>query len=136
MPDSRLSTPTQARRTIDPALAGTVQALTAFVVWGLSPIYFKALRDVPAPEILAHRILWSLLLMGALVLALRSRAAIGAIFADPRRLRVLGLTTVLVSGNWLLYIWAVNDGRILEASLGYYINPLANVVLGVLFLRE
>jgi len=114
---------------------GLGYALAAYLSWGLLPLYFKALGAVPAVEVLAHRVVWSLLLLAGL-LAVRGRP--GAFRAPFRRdrLPLLALTTSLITTNWLVYIWAVQAGRVLEASLGYFVNPLVNVVLGVLFLGE
>jgi chloramphenicol-sensitive protein RarD len=109
-------------------------ALAAYVTWGILPIYFKVLRPVPALEILAHRVAWSALLLAGM-LARRGASS----FRDPfrrDRLPLLALTTALISTNWLVYIWAVQADRILEASLGYFVTPLVNVLLGVVFLRE
>jgi len=118
------------------ALTGMLNALGCFSFWGLFPIYFKLLHRVPALEVLAHRVLGSALLLAVLMaLQGRGRDLWAELQAKPR-LGFYLLTTLLISGNWLLYIWAVQNGRILEASLGYYINPLVNVVLGVLFLHE
>jgi chloramphenicol-sensitive protein RarD len=114
---------------------GLAFALAAYLAWGLLPLYFKALRGVPALEILAHRIVWSLVLLAAL---LAWKGGAGAFRASFRRelLPVLAATTALISTNWGVYIWAVNSGHIVEASLGYFLNPLVNVLLGVLFLGE
>ncbi len=120
----------------DPALAGVASALGCFGIWGLFPIYFKMLGQVSALDVLAHRVLWSAVLLLGLILAQDQWPALRAEFRNRRRLCFYLLTALLISGNWLLYIWAVQHGRILEASLGYYINPLVNVLLGVLFLRE
>jgi chloramphenicol-sensitive protein RarD len=118
------------------ALAGLAYAFAAYLAWGISPAYFKALAGVPAIEILAHRVVWSVVLL-ALLLAFTSGAgALVRSFADRRRAALLAGTACLVSANWFLYIWAVNSGRVLEASLGYFVNPLVNVLLGVVFLRE
>lgn len=119
----------------DERARGLAFALAAYLSWGLLPLYFKALRPVPPLEILAHRAVWSLLLLAAL-LAMRGGAA--AFRAPFRRDKVplLALTTALLSVNWLVYIWAVHAGRVLEASLGYFVNPLVNVLLGVAFLGE
>jgi chloramphenicol-sensitive protein RarD len=114
---------------------GLGYALAAYLAWGLLPLYFKALQGVPALEILSHRVVWSLLLLAAL-LARRGR---GARFGEPfrrRKLPTLAATTLLISTNWLVYIWAVQNGRIVEASLGYFVNPLVNVLLGTFFLGE
>lgn len=120
----------------DSSLAGVANALGCFSLWGLFPIYFKLLGHVPALEVLAHRVVGSAVLLLGLILAQGRWQALKAEFRGQRRLRFYLLTALLISANWLLYIWAVQHGRILEASLGYYINPLVNVVLGVLFLRE
>jgi chloramphenicol-sensitive protein RarD len=129
-------TPPPARSTPDSALVGLLSALGCFSFWGMFPIYFKLLQHVPALEVLAHRILGSAVLLLAILLARREWSALRAEFRNRRRLGFYLLTALLISGNWLLYIWAVQQGRILEASLGYYINPLVNVLLGVLFLSE
>ncbi len=123
-------------RPSDASLVGVASALGCFGVWGMFPIYFKALGHVPALEVLAHRVLWSAVLLVGLILAQGQWPALRAEFRNLRRLCFYLVTALLISGNWLLYIWAVQHGRILEASLGYYINPLVNVLLGVLFLRE
>jgi chloramphenicol-sensitive protein RarD len=114
---------------------GLLYALTAYLAWGAFPIYFKALSGVPAPEVLAHRILWSLLLLLGLV-ALRGRWDVVARAFRPGGRLLLAASTLLIASNWLVYIWAVQAGRVLEASLGYFITPLVNVLLGVLVLRE
>ena len=117
------------------ALIGTAAALGAFGIWGFAPIYFNLVKAADPLEVLAHRIVWTVLLMAGLLLLPGPRRALGVLLAS-RRWHVYLLTTVLISGNWLLFIWAVTNQRILEVSLGYYINPLVNVVLGVVFLSE
>ncbi len=115
---------------------GMLYAAGAYVIWGLLPIFWKALHAVPALEILAHRMAWSLLVV-LLLVAMRGRGRV--IMAAVRDWRVLGtftVTALLLSLNWFVYIWGVNEGYIVETSLGYFINPLVNVVLGMLFLRE
>jgi chloramphenicol-sensitive protein RarD len=102
----------------------------------LSPIYWKALDHVTAFEIILHRIVWSFVFLMPLALVGRQWAGFKAAVKSPKTLCVLLFTSVLVCANWLLYIWAVNNGRVLQASLGYYINPLVNVVLGMVFLGE
>jgi chloramphenicol-sensitive protein RarD len=124
--------PTPSR---DPRARGFAAALAAYLAWGFFPVYFKALKAVPAVEILCHRIVWSMGFLAVLVTVQRRWRE----FVAPFRSRGVGVfvvTTLLISANWLIYIWAVNAGRILEASLGYFVNPLVNVVLGVLFLHE
>jgi chloramphenicol-sensitive protein RarD len=119
----------------DERSTGLAYALAAYLSWGLLPLYFKALKHVPALEILAHRVIWSLVLLAALLAVRGGRGAFTAPFRNGRW-AILAVTTALISTNWLVYIWAVNNGRIVEASLGYFINPLVNVLLGVAFLGE
>lgn len=128
-----MSSPDSARRQ---TVAGVVYAGGAFLAWGGSPVYWKALQSVPALEIVAHRVVWSLLFLAVLILVQGRWSEFRSTLGRARTLLVLSLTTLLVSGNWLLYIWAVNAGHLLQASLGYYINPLVNVLLGMVFLRE
>jgi chloramphenicol-sensitive protein RarD len=113
-----------------------VYAASAFLIWGISPIYWKALRALPAFEIILHRMVWSFFFLLPLIIMMRRwREFIGAL-KNHRTLLLLLLTALLVGTNWLLYVWAVNHDRLLQASLGYYINPLVNVVLGTVFLKE
>lgn len=119
----------------DERARGLGYALAAYLSWGLLPIYFKALGAVPPLEILSHRVVWSLLLLAGL---LGARGGAGG-FALPfrrDRLPLLAVTTGLITTNWLVYIWAVQASRVVEASLGYFLNPLVNVLLGVAFLGE
>jgi chloramphenicol-sensitive protein RarD len=120
----------------DPARLGVVLGLGAYLSWGFLPIYMKAVGAVAAPEILAHRILWSVVLLLGVVAILRRWPAVATLIRAPRTLAVLALTALLIGGNWLTYIWAVNAGFVLETSLGYFVTPLLNVALGVFFLRE
>ena len=120
----------------DPGLAGILYALAAFGIWGLAPIYFRLIRQVPALEVVAHRVVWAVLLLCLALLAKRRGRLLLAELRDRQRLLFLSVTALLVSGNWLIYIWSIQNDRLLEASLGYYINPLINVLLGMLFLRE
>ncbi|MGP0173979.1 EamA family transporter RarD [Pseudomonas sp. NCHU5208] len=115
---------------------GYLLGLTAYIIWGLFPIYFKALQAVPALEIIVHRALWSAL-FGALLLAVWKHPGWWRELREhPKRLLVLAGCGLLIASNWLIYVWAVNNDRMLEASLGYYINPLVNVLLGLLILGE
>lgn len=115
---------------------GIVYAAGAYVAWGLLPIFWKALHGVPAFEILAHRIVWALL-VGAALIGLRGRwGALGVALRSRRTLITFAASSLLLAFNWLIYIWAVNAGHLVETSLGYFINPLVNVALGVIFLRE
>lgn len=115
---------------------GVAFAGAAFLFWGLSPIYWKALGAVPAGEVLAHRIVWSSVLLAAMLLARRRGRELLAAVRRPRTLATLVVTTALIAVNWYVYIWAMAAERVLEASLGYFVNPLVNVLLGVVFLRE
>jgi chloramphenicol-sensitive protein RarD len=115
---------------------GAFYGLAAYGWWGLAVIYFKAVAHVPPLEVLAQRVVWSLPLLFGL-LALRGRLGeIRAALRDRRTLAILLVTTLLIGSNWLIYIVAVSTGHILQSSLGYYINPLVNVVLGMAFLGE
>jgi len=114
--------------------AGLASAVAAYGMWGLLPLYFKAMPAVGALEILAHRVAGSALLLAIVIAAWRGREGFARLRAA--RLRVLVATTALIAVNWGLYIWAVQAGRVLEASLGYFVNPLVNVALGVGFLHE
>jgi chloramphenicol-sensitive protein RarD len=118
------------------AALGVVLGLGAYLTWGFLPLYMKAVASVPAPDILAHRVIWSLLLLVGVVAVMRRWQPLAALARDPRTLGLLGLTALLIGVNWLTYIWAVNAGHVLETSLGYFINPLVNVALGVFVLRE
>lgn len=118
------------------AKEGVLYGIAAYIMWGLAPFYFKQLKHIPAFEILTHRMVWSLfLLLGLLYVTKRLPEFIEG-FRSPKRLLILFTASVLLAVNWLIYIWAVNHGRILEASLGYYINPLINVLFGAVFLQE
>ena len=116
--------------------SGVVYAALAFAIWGLIPVYWKALDAVPALEITMHRVIWSFLFLVGLILVQRRRHEFLEVLKNGRMLLTLLSTAIIVSVNWLLYIWAVNNHYLLQASLGYYINPLVNVVLGLVFLRE
>jgi chloramphenicol-sensitive protein RarD len=115
---------------------GFLLGLTAYALWGVLPVYFKALSAVPAVDIVAHRILWSLPFLAILILVTRGWDKVRAVAARPRTLGILFVTALLIGGNWLLYVYAVTSGHILAASFGYYLNPLANVLLGRFVLRE
>jgi len=111
-------------------------AAASFVLWGLMPLYWHLLKAVPSMQIVAHRILWSTLLVAAWLLWKQGRGWLRVALARPRAAWMLALSGLLIGFNWSLYIWAVNAGHVVESSLGYFINPLLNVVLGVLFLHE
>ncbi|HEY0505478.1 MAG TPA: EamA family transporter RarD [Lysobacter sp.] len=116
--------------------SGLWVAAASFVLWGLMPLYWHLLKAVPSLQIVAHRVVWSALLVVTWLLWKHGRGWLRAAMARPRAAWMLGLSGLLIGFNWSLYIWAVNAGHVVETSLGYFINPLLNVVIGVLFLRE
>jgi len=116
--------------------AGIVYATLAFVVWGLFPLYLRQVASVHPIEVVLHRSTWSLLFVLALLVALRRVSALRATFSQPRVLGLFTLSALLLSCNWLVYVFAVQSGHVVEASLGYFINPIVNVLLGVLVLHE
>lgn len=122
--------------TLTPAFLGGIAAVSAFGLWGLIPVYFKAIDAVPAVEIIAHRVVWSALLLALVLLAARRWRAVQAAVLDRRLMRTLAASAGLIGVNWTIFVWAVNNDRVLETSLGYFINPLVNVLLGVVFLKE
>lgn len=115
---------------------GIFYALGAYFIWGIAPAYFKLVKEVPPTEIMTHRVIWSALFMLGLITLSRSWRQVRSVLAQPKKVLLLALTALTIGGNWLLFIWAVNNQHMLEASLGYFINPLINVVFGMLFLRE
>jgi chloramphenicol-sensitive protein RarD len=115
---------------------GYAYALGAYTAWGLIPAYFKAVAPTPALELLAHRVLWSFLLLLAVGVWQDRLQALRRAAFDRAVLARLALSTLLIAVNWLIYIWAVFGGRIVEASLGYFLTPLVNVLLGVVVLKE
>ena len=115
---------------------GVIYAAASYIAWGFMPIYWKALRGASALEILSHRIVWALAFNLILLAVLGRWSWIKRVIGDRKLLLVLLGSTTLLSINWLVYIWAVNAGHIVDASLGYFINPLVNVALGVLFFKE
>lgn len=118
------------------AARGALAAAAGFLFWGIVPIYWKALATVPALELIAHRIVWSLFFL-LLVQAWRGR--LGAVregFASPGAIGLNLLSSVLLAANWTVYVWGVNSGHVIECSLGYFLTPLGNVALGFVFLHE
>lgn len=111
-------------------------ALSAYLLWGVLPIFLKPLAHVPAMEVLAHRIVWSVPLAGAILLALGRTADLKAAFRSPRILLMAAGTACLITVNWGVYVWAIANDKAVEAALGYYINPLVSVVLGAVLLGE
>lgn len=115
---------------------GVFYALVAYLLWGFAPLYFKYLAFIPVYEILAHRVIWSLVVTALFISFTGGWANVQKVCKHPKSLLFLAVTTLLISTNWLVFIWAINNGRMLDASLGYFINPIINVVLGLIFLKE
>lgn len=115
---------------------GVLAALTAYTLWGFFPIYWKTIKVVPAYEILCHRIIWSLLFLITLLLLTKRWKWLKPLSLKPKLILPFVGSGFILASNWLIYIWAVNSGFIVESSLGYFINPLVNVLLGVIFLKE
>lgn len=115
---------------------GIMYAVAAFTAWGFLPLYWKVLKQMPAGEILAHRILWSFVFVFLLLAVMGRWKELRQAAVNRSNLAAMLLSSVLISANWYIYIWAINDNHVVEASLGYYINPLFNVLLGVAVLKE
>lgn len=115
---------------------GYIYAVLAYIMWGVLPLYWKLYEDVGAGEVLAHRVIWSVVFVAVLVTLLRRWGMFKQAVPDARSKWAVVMCSILISLNWLIYIWAVNNGHILQASLGYYINPLVNVFVGVFLLGE
>ncbi len=118
------------------SLQGFLFALTAYVLWGFLPFFMKAVAHIPASEVVAHRILWSVPLAGLVLVILGRTADIRVALRSPRMLAMAALTAVLITVNWGIYVWAIGAGRAIETALGYYINPLFSIFLGAVLLRE
>ncbi|WP_084607395.1 EamA family transporter RarD [Sphingomonas jaspsi] len=118
------------------ARIGFTYGVIAYAWWGIMPIYFKALKAVPSIDIVAHRIVWSLLVLGGLLTAVRGWSAVRSALGNPKVRWMLLLSSVLIGTNWLFYVYSINSGHILAGSLGYYLNPLANILLGRFVLKE
>ncbi|RVT89482.1 EamA family transporter RarD [Sphingomonas crocodyli] len=116
--------------------SGIVMGASAYAIWGLLPLFLKQLQPLGAVEILSHRVIWSLGLLLLLALALRRGKALMQVMRQPKLIGVLAVSAALIGLNWLVYVHAVNEGHTLQASLGYFINPLVNVLLGMVVLRE
>jgi len=118
------------------ALTGLFCAVLAYLTWGVSPIFFKMLASVPAFEILMHRMVWSFFFLLLIIIVFKRWKTFKEALTNWYNFRLLLISTILVSGNWFLFIWAINSNHILQTSLGYYISPLVNVLLGTVFLKE
>ena len=115
---------------------GVVAALSAYLLWGFLPILFRLMEAAGSMLIVAERTLWSLVLLAVILAFAGGFAEVRAVLSDGRRMRVIALSAILLVGNWLLYVWAVETGQVLEASFGYFINPLVNVAIGMILLGE
>ena len=115
---------------------GIVYAALAYLSWGLFPLYFRQVAALPALEVVLHRTLWSLVFVLALLAVRRQWAWMREVLRQPRVLGAFALSALLLAANWLTYVWAVNNGHVVDASLGYFILPLVNVALGYVFLHE
>lgn len=119
---------------------GVMFGIGAYLIWGILPVYWKLIDQVSPYQILAHRIIWSFILMLCILVATKKLypcyQEIKAIIATPKKILVITIASIVISANWCTYIWAVNSHRVVEASLGYYINPLISVLLAIIFLRE
>lgn len=118
------------------SLRGFGFALSAYCLWGLLPIYLKAIAHIPALEVIAHRAIWSLPLAGLALILMRRTGDLGQILKSPAMLAMAALTAILIGANWGLYVWAIVSGNALDAALGYYINPLFSIFLGAVLLGE
>ncbi|GAB4579420.1 MAG: EamA family transporter RarD [Anaerolineales bacterium] len=114
---------------------GILYGIGAYALWGFFPIYWKLLHHVPALEVLSHRIVWSFLFLAGVIFVTRQGAAFRKLLT-PRTIGIYLIAAILIGGNWGMYVWGVNAGHIVETSLGYFINPLVSVLLGVVILRE
>lgn len=117
-------------------LAGFVSGTAAFLIWGLCPIYWKVLAHVPAVETITHRIVWSFLFLIPVISLQGKWPEFISVIKSPRSLVMLMLTTLMVAMNWFLFIWSINHNHIIQTSMGYYINPIVNVALGMVILKE
>lgn len=120
----------------DSATAGLLAGIGAFLIWGLAPLYFNLLDGISAPEILSHRSVWSFILAVLLLALLGKLKDFRDTLGSRKKMTTLLLSTLLIGSNWLVFIWAITNQHMLDASLGYYINPLVSISLGVLFMGE
>lgn len=116
--------------------SGIFNAIGAYVMWGIAPLYFKLLQEISAGEILMHRVVWSSIFMLALIVLVKKWPIFTRYIKQPRIIAGLAITASILALNWFIFIWAINNEKLLEASLGYYINPLLNVALGMMFFQE
>ncbi|MGX5657719.1 EamA family transporter RarD [Geodermatophilus nigrescens] len=121
---------------MDERRAGTAAGLSAYLLWGCFPLYFPLLEPAGGVEIVAHRVVWSLVFVALLLTALRRWQLVRAAVTDPRTMLVLAGTSALIAANWLVFVYGVNSGHVVETSLGYFVNPLVSVLLGVVVFAE
>ena len=119
-----------------PIWQGPVFAILAYGTWGLLPIYWKLFLGIPSLEVLVHRILWSVIFLMFVVLIQKKFILLVELCRSPKQLFIILTTSMLLGANWMIYIWAVNEGFVIETSLGYFINPLVNVMLGMIIFKE
>jgi chloramphenicol-sensitive protein RarD len=115
---------------------GILYATACYTVWGLFPMYFKALHDIPPVEIMLHRMLWALIFLLTILAWRKQWSWIGKVLQQPKLIAAFAGSAMLLSANWFVYIWAINNGRVIDASLGYFMTPLVNVLLGYVLLQE
>jgi len=115
---------------------GAFSALSAYLLWGFAPIYFKLLTAIEPGEIMMHRVIWSTVFLLVMIIVMKKWSQLVAVFKQPKILLQLSLSASFLAVNWFLFIWAVNNDHLLDASLGYYINPIFNVILGMIFFHE
>ncbi|MGY1715387.1 EamA family transporter RarD [Geodermatophilus sp. SYSU D01106] len=121
---------------MDERRAGTAAGLSAYLLWGCFPLYFPLLEPAGGVEIVAHRVVWSLVFVALLLTALRRWPLVRAAVTDPRTMLVLAGASALIAANWLVFVYGVNSGHVVETSLGYFVNPLVSVLLGVVVFAE
>ena len=115
---------------------GLAYGITAYVWWAIAPVYFKVVSDVGALDILSHRVIWSFVIVLVLILAMRKLPVLIKVLRSPKSLLALGASTALIAANWGTFIYAVNSNQMLSASLGYYINPLISIIIGMIFFKD
>ena len=120
----------------DSKIVGAACALTTYLIWAGIPLYFKAVSQIPLLEVVAHRIVWTVVILCTLIFAMGRGRTLRATLGNRRLMGALAISAAMIFANWLVFIWAINNDRVLETSLGYFINPLFSVVMGVVFLRE
>jgi len=116
--------------------SGIFYALTAFTLWAITPIYFKEMSFIPATEILSHRVIWSCVIVFILIFLMRNGNKLAKVLRSPKTLIMMLVSTLLIGLNWGTFIWAIQNNQMLSASLGYYINPLISILLGMIFFQE